>query len=39
MLGVKGYDELSALHLDGHGFCQLERDRSLGSEPDILLSR
>ena len=39
MLGVKGYDELSALHLDGHGFCQLEHDRSLGREPDVLLSR
>src|SRR5438094_156077 len=30
---------LSALHLDGHGFCQLERDRCLRSEMDVLLSR
>src|SRR6267143_4287673 len=42
MLGVKSYDRLcvnvSALHLDGHRFRQLERDRSLGSELDVLLS-
>jgi len=35
---VNGYDELSALHVDGHGFSKLKLERRLRSQLDVLLA-
>jgi hypothetical protein len=35
---VNGYDELSALHVDGHGFGKLKLERRFRPQLDVLLA-